>query len=492
MSQNASAQQQVQPGAGTVQAQDPQANTSRGRGRGRGPRRGGRQRSEARRIFSPQAAKQGMERYFTEWQSEQRSNCEVHLTTDLPIRLVQSYCNHARDYIFHRGSDEEQAYDAVHSTSALSFYLAAKKLLMTQPQSQSDQVRDLWHLKQMEMFGPAALISIYDHLGKFDNANDHVRVAYSAMHIKRWFLGGLQQLALHSHAFPEWQPVDGGQRQEPAESLVGYNLDNAVFPDQDSAQWIRDSARNFLIEELRRTFQVQIIVAGQPQNITVSPPYVHLTGDFVADRRRIVAWLATIDINLPRSLQLLIAGLLCIVQVEWLRRPHEFVRVLDPDLPANIGDQTRVSTLLGQFNLYVPFYAGGDYAQPSQLNQFADLVSRGYGWLMDNSMPLFRPLFNMTRQPDNPYGDEAQLVPVPLGQRVERTRVDKDGIYQELPNDPAARVSRKIDNRAHTALGLVFGFSHKVVFKDVLVGRLNTGSTAVSKQYLSEDKNNFF
>jgi len=484
----------AQPGvAGTVAPQvavSPAAKNTPKPSRGRGRGRGGKQRAEARSMFDPVAAKQGMERYFSEWQAEKRSNVEVHLTTDLPARLAQPYCEHARSYVFHRGLDEETASDAVHATSALTHFLAAFKMLKALPQSEIDAVRDLYHLRQVELHGPAVLISLFDHLGKFDNAVNHVRVAYATLMLKRWFLGGIQQLALHNSAIPEWTVVSAPQV---ITDLIDKDLNKIVFPDNDSVKWIRDSAVNLLRIELDRTYDVSINPqgGGGPHTITMSNPHLDFSDVYEKQKSNVIAWLGNITQHNPGFQNLIGAGLMTIITVEWLRRPHSLLQDLEPTLPAAVHG-LRVSYLLGFFQLSIPYYPKNNYAQASLLREFPDHVSRCYGYLQDTAMALFKAVFNIQKQPENPFGDEAQLVPVPLDQRKDTPRIDFKGTFAAIPNDPAARVIEKIDNRSLTALGLTFGFSEKVLHKPVFVGRLNSGSHAVSRQHIGEDKKTYF
>lgn len=466
-------------------------NTDSSRGRGRG-RRGGKQRSDAREKFDPQAAKISMEKYFTEWAHTKRANVRVHPTTDFPSRIGNTYFEHVEGYLRHRAVGDEELNDGIHATSALIHFLCASKLLRAHPASSMESVSDLWNLRQIETHGPTALLSVIDNLGKFDDGPDSVRVAHSALHIKRWYLSGLQQLMKHSTAFPEWKTGDD-TIPDYVRGLENWNIANCVFPDRDSVDWIRDSGKNYLTELLKRTHNVTVAVDGQqPQQIRMSNPFMEISNDHSIQRMRIIAWINSLTQHNPDWEQLVLAGLATICEIDWLRRPNDRFGDIDGQLPEGVR-QLRVSAFLEALGLTIPYYPRDDYTQPGSLHQFSRDVAAAYSIIFDEQMGLFKAVFNIQRQPDNAFGTSAQLVPIPLEQRQTRPRKDYPGrTYLELPNDPHSSVTREVANKSMAATGLLFGFSYKVEWLPTIVGRLNAGGAAIRSQYLGEDKRVYF
>lgn len=358
--------------------------------------------------------------------------------------------------------------------------------MLSAPQTELSDLARLRDITDHELFIPKNYAAIVASVGKFELDDFTCRLKYNVQDIYRALLDVCKVMNRHSRFQGRYfSPIpnydDDGE-------LVGWLPWDDVVPSQvvlpvdSSTRWIRDQAQAFLNDAYDRHFQVQILVEGEPVEVTVSYPRLQISNNPEVQLRNVSAWLNRLSQHLPNVNQVAAAGLCTAWQTFWTRQYDDEIRDFAPGLPEwfHLTGQQVLAEL--NVRIWSPgralMLAGND-----TVSMIKDILSA-----VKDYHSQFSQFLDLVKMPDDKFGTEAQMFALDPEDFIEKPM---DGLANKTFLQPRTEASAttiaKFKNKGNAVLGLAAGLSLKVEVRNNYRARLNGSASTILRNMIAPD-----
>jgi hypothetical protein len=436
------------------------------------------QRNQARSMFqSPR--KVGLiqiDSDFLGYTEDSRNNVDMTYDPSFVPRIAEPYLNKAEEHAS-RTLPEDLRDDEVRITFAMISLCTARKLILSTPQSDADEVFSFTTVRS-PMFVPANLYTILANLGKMDFDSFTCRYKYGTQDIYRILLQACKVMSGHSHfrLFPNISRLNNADGTYGTVPYADVELANSIFILRSSASWIRDQAKDYVTDQLK--LDIPITLEGQAT--VVSFPYLEIVESRSQMVTNVAAWLVKLSPALPNALKVAKAALLLCCDVSFLERPNSTMRVLlgRDTIPDDFNFHPY--ELFAEFNLVLYLMHQGG---ASAWSYFIDELVREV-YLFKSSFDTF---LNMQNMPDDGFGSAAQLFAIGTDQKRTSNLRQLAIPYMALNADATAKMLFKIDDPGLATVGTISGFTMDVDIKPVFRARLRSNVNSTRARVAQSD-----
>ncbi|KAI9357741.1 hypothetical protein BD770DRAFT_443466 [Pilaira anomala] len=370
-------------------------------------------------AFKSDAQRRLLEIFSPEISVTFSSNVEAEVVFDVINRFDEVYLQHVRCHSTVSNWKYEE--DVLIDTKLVSRCAFLKKLIISTSPSNQSKVRRYQEITNaLDLHTPSFMFTIIDTFGETNDANLIIRSKNIVFTIHSLALDIAKTFLDHSENKYRYNANQKG-------FFNSLEFNTTHFGDEASTEKLRLIAGKRLALYCTNSFEVTL--KDEDGNANLCYPRLEVSDNFETTITNFIAWTLKLNYTLPDIMNVLYWGILTFAQTYWFREPNLKlqIRQLIPELAECLNVDITPEGLLSYMGWKVIYY--NDYSHD---NMLISLVTDAYIHIYLNSDINLSRIFNLTEQPLNPFGTQAQLIWHYWSSSVPKRSISQDGDYQGL------------------------------------------------------------